>query len=59
MDLRLVLPSKEYEKQAFEYIQEFLDNKSQINGAGGLQRYNNYDEWLIKIHKDMDVPNIP
>lgn len=55
---KLVYPTKEYEKQAKEYIQEFYEYKSEINGAGGLQRYDNYDEWLLKVEKDMDSPNI-
>lgn len=58
-DIRLVYPSKEYEKKAFEYIQEFLEYNSEINGTGGLDRYNNYDEWLLKVDKDLDLPNIP
>lgn len=48
-DIRLIVPSKEYEKAAFEYIKEFIEYNSEINGTGGLQRYDNYDEWLIKV----------
>ena len=58
-DLVLVSPTKEYEKEAFEYIQEFLDYNSEINGTGGLNRYHNYDEWLLKVEKDLDFQNIP
>lgn len=58
-DVRLIFPSKEYEQQAFEYIQEFLEYNSEINGTGGLDRYDNYDEWLLKVEKDLDLPNIP
>jgi predicted acetyltransferase len=58
-DFKLIYPSKEYEKSAFEYIQEFLEYNSQINGTGGLDRYDNYDEWLLKLEKDLDIPNIP
>jgi predicted acetyltransferase len=58
-ELRLVVPSKDYEKKAIEYIQEFLEHNSNINGTGGLQRYDNYDEWLQKLEKDLDIPNIP
>lgn len=54
-DTKLVLPSKEYEKQAAEYIQEFSEYNSEINGTGGLQRYDNYDEWLLKIARDMNL----
>ena len=58
-DVRLIFPSKEYEKKAFEYIQEFLEYNSEINGTGGLDRYESYDEWLLKIKNDLDLPNIP
>ncbi|OZV13226.1 GNAT family N-acetyltransferase [Tissierella sp. P1] len=58
-DVKLISPSKEYEKEAFEYIQEFLKYNSEINGTGGLDRYDDYDEWLLKIEKDLDLPNIP
>lgn len=54
----LVFPTKEYEKKAFEYIREFMEYNSEINGAGGLNRFNNYDEWLLKIEKDLDYSNI-
>lgn len=51
--LRFIRPTKEYEKQAYEYIQEFIDYNSPINGVGGLNRYiNNYDEWLKKLEED-------
>jgi len=33
--------------------------KSEINGSGGLYRYNNYDQWLIKVANDLDLLNIP
>jgi predicted acetyltransferase len=57
-DFRLISPSKKFEKKAFEYIQEFLKHNSGINGAAGLNRYDNYDEWLLKLEKDLDIPNI-
>lgn len=59
MDVKLVYPSKEYEKEAFEYIEEFLDYDSEINGTGGLDGFDNYDDWLLKIEKDLDFNNIP
>lgn len=58
-DVKLISPSKEYEKEAFEFIQEFSEYNSEINGTGGLDRFDNYDEWLLKIEKDSDLPNIP
>lgn len=58
-DMKLINPSKEYEERAFDYIQEFKDYKSQINGTGGLDRYEKYDEWLQKINEDLDLLNMP
>lgn len=57
-DFTLIAPSKKFERQAFEYIQEFLKHNSEINGTSGLNRYDNYDEWLLKLEKSLDIPNI-
>ncbi len=49
------IPTKNREKDAFDYIKEFLDYKSNINGVGGLDRYyqiGDYDGWLSKLEKD-------
>lgn len=58
-DINLVKPCKEYEKQAYEYVKEFAEYKSQVQGAGGLNRYDNYDEWLLKLERYLDINNIP
>ena len=58
-DFKLISPSKEFEKEAVEYIQEFQKYNSEINGVGGLDRYDNYEEWLLKLEKDLDISNIP
>jgi len=58
-DFRLISPSKKFERKALKYIKEFLKHNSEINGVGGLNRYDNYDEWLLKLEKDLDIPNIP
>ncbi len=58
-DMKLVYPTKEYEEGAFEFIKEFKDYKSEINGTGGLDRYDNYDEWLLKVERDLDLLNMP
>ena len=51
--LKHIKPSKEYEQDALEYINEFYEYNSDINGTGGLQRYlDNYDEWLEKLEED-------
>lgn len=49
-DLILIEPSKEYEKQALEYRQEYIDyGEKHINGSCGLIQYTDYDEWLEKV----------
>ncbi len=58
-EFKLIVPSKEYEQKAFDYIKEFREHNSEINGTGGLDRYDNYDEWLKKLEKDLDINNIP
>lgn len=57
--LKHVKPSKEYEQDALEYINEFYEYNSDINGTGGLQRYlDNYDGWLEKLEEDRTrIPN--
>lgn len=51
--LKQVKPTKEYEKQAIEYIKEFYEYNSEINGVGGLHRYlEDYDGWLKKLEDD-------
>lgn len=58
-NFKLVVPAKEYEAQAFEYIKEFKEYNSEINGVGALDRYDNYEEWLAKLARDLDLANIP
>lgn len=50
---KLVVPTLEYKDQAIEYINEFYENNSDINGVGGLNRYlDNYEGWLQKLEED-------
>jgi len=50
MDIELVEASKEYEKQAMAYRQEFINYaEKEINGSSGFLEYDNYDEWLEKV----------
>ncbi len=58
-ELKLIYLTKEYENMTLEYIKEFLLYNSEINGTGGLGRYDDYDEWLQKVENDLDIPNIP
>ena len=50
--LMYVKPSKEYEAQAIEYIQEFNEYNSEIHGVGGLDKFlDNYDGWLQRLEE--------
>ena len=57
--LKHVVPSIEYKEQAIDYINEFYEYNSEINGSGGLHRYlDNYDGWLEKLEEDRKrIPN--
>lgn len=51
--LKHVKPLKEHEKDAINYIKEFYEYNSNINGSGGLDRYlDDYDGWLKKLDDD-------
>ena len=53
----LELPSLERKEDAINYLQEFIDYKSDINGSGGLNRLTkgmSYEEWLDDVINSMD-----
>lgn len=48
--LKHIKPTKQYENQALNYIEEFYQYNSNINGAGKLDDYlDNYNEWLLYL----------
>lgn len=50
-------PSLKRKEQAINFIKEFIDNNSKINGVGGLDRFiNDYENWLIKLKEDKVSP---
>lgn len=60
MDIfKFEIPTKEREQDAIDFINEFYEYNSDINGTGGLQRYlDNYDGWLEKLEEDYKrIPN--
>ena len=60
--MKFVFPCESYKQKAIEFIQEFYDHSSRINGTGGLDRYfkdRTYSDWILKIVKDIDIANIP
>ena len=53
----LVTPTMEYKEKAIDFINEFYEYKSEINGVGGLYRYlDDYEGWLEKLEKDKKQP---
>ncbi len=61
--MKLVFPNMEYKEQAIEYIREFRECGSEVNGSGGLDRFlaqsQTYEQWLDKVMRDIDVANVP
>ena len=56
--MKLVFPTLEYKEKAIEYIQEFYEYNSEINGSGALDRFlreSTYEDWLVKVRKDIDI----
>jgi len=47
--LKLILPTKEYEKQVLDYKNEFEINGEKIHGTAGLKNFNSFDEWFSAI----------
>lgn len=59
--MKLVFPNLTYKEKAIQFINEFYEHNSEINGSGALDRYLNesiYEEWLAKVLSDMDIANI-
>lgn len=59
--MKLVLPNINYKEQAIEYINEFKQYGSEVNGSGALDDYledATYEAWLQKVLADMDIANI-
>lgn len=52
-------PSIDRKEEAINYINEFYQYNSDINGVGGLHRYlDNYEGWLEKLEEDYTrIPN--
>ena len=53
------IPGISRKEDAIDYIREFLEYGSDINGAGGLHRFlDDYEGWLKKLDLDyIQVPN--
>ncbi len=59
-ELNLIFPSIEHKQQVMGYLKEHLDiGDTMLNGAGGLERFASFEEWLEKINNDTDINKIP
>ena len=57
MKFKYVIPTLEYKDKAIEYIKEFIEYKSDINGSGGLDRYlDDYEGWLEYREESRNCP---
>jgi len=52
-------PSIERKVEAIEYINEFIENNSEIHGVGSLHKYlENYESWLEHLQNMRDIKEI-
>lgn len=59
--MRFVFPTIDYKDKAIEYINEFYEYDSEINGSGSLDRFlqeSTYEKWLEKLVDAMDIANM-
>ena len=60
--MRLVFPKIEYKEKAIDYINEFYEHGSEINGSGGLDYFlkeSTYEKWLENVLREIDIANVP
>ena len=60
--MKFVFPTLEYKEKAIDYINEFYEYNSEINGSGSLDRFlreSTYEAWLQKLIGAIDIANIP
>ncbi len=57
--IKFVLPNEKHTIEAMKYIQEFRDYNSNINGSGGLNRYDDYGKWLVHTINSRTNPDNP
>ncbi len=57
--LKFEIPSIEYKEQAIDYINEFYQYNSEVNGVGELHRFlDNYEVWLQMLEEArIRIPN--
>ncbi|MDO5156532.1 MAG: GNAT family N-acetyltransferase [Eubacteriales bacterium] len=59
MSVRLVVPTKEHEKDALAFKQEFFDyGETTINGSELLDQMDDYDAWLQSVTNNANVETV-
>lgn len=59
--MKLIFPNMIYKEKAIQFINEFYEYNSDINGSGALDGYlekSTYEEWIKKVLADIDIANI-
>lgn len=59
--MKLVFPTLAYKEKAAEFIHEFYEYNSEINGVGALHWFlkeSTYEAWLQKVLSDIDIANV-
>lgn len=60
--MKLVFPNICYKEKATQFVNEFYEYNSELNGSGGLEGFleeSTYEAWLEKVKADIDIANIP
>ena len=55
-NLKLIIPTMEYEKEIQDYRQEFLTHGGDMDGCLSLRRMNNISEWIKQV-EDFSSPD--
>ena len=59
--MRLIFPTMDYKEKAIQFINEFYEYNSDINGSGSLDKHlkkSTYEEWIKKVYADIDIANL-
>jgi predicted acetyltransferase len=60
-EMKLVFPTIDYKQKAIEFINEFYEYGSEIDGSGALDSFlkeSTYEKWLDELLRDIDIANL-
>ncbi len=58
--ITLVKPTKQYEKEIFDYKREMIQQgDSGLSGCGGLEKHDNFEDWMRVISSYSDKSTLP